>query len=201
MDTITIASIVEGDGEVQALPTLLRRIAYEQELWNGQFPRPIRVPRSKIVVPAQLTRYVQIAAEMVPGPGGVLVLLDADKDCPAELGPLLQEAAQKARPEMRVRVVVAHCEFENWLLAAASSLAGQKGLAAELDLPRQPESVRDAKGWLTKNMTTGHSYKPVVDQAGFVEIFDMDAARAVSDSFDKLRREVDYLLGRADQHG
>lgn len=192
---ITIASIVEGEGEVQAVPELLRRIAYDSEIWNGVFPRPIRVPRSKLAMPEHLARLVQAAAENVAGRGGVLVLLDADDDCPAKLGPLLQEAAQGARPDKRVRVVVANHEFENWFLAAGQSLAGKKGLADPLQLPAQPEGVRDAKGWLSRNMTTGHSYKPVVDQTGLVKIFDMQAARRASGSFNKLRREVDYLLG------
>ncbi|MCG5216727.1 hypothetical protein [Streptosporangium sp. KLBMP 9127] len=43
---ITIASIVEGDGEVSALPVLLRRITTELQVWNVRIPPPRRVPRT-----------------------------------------------------------------------------------------------------------------------------------------------------------
>jgi hypothetical protein len=44
----TIASIVEGDGEVGALPKLLHRIAAEIGVTSLHTERPIREPRGRI---------------------------------------------------------------------------------------------------------------------------------------------------------
>jgi hypothetical protein len=121
----TIASIVEGDGEVPALPKLLHRIAAEVGVPDLRTPTPMRIPRGKITISGGIERAVAAAALRVSGRGGVLVLLDADDDCPAEYGPLLLARATAARPDQQVFVVLANREFEAWFLAAAPSLAGQ----------------------------------------------------------------------------
>ena len=41
---VTIASIVEGDGEVRALPKLLHRIAADLGIAGLRTPDPVRVP-------------------------------------------------------------------------------------------------------------------------------------------------------------
>jgi hypothetical protein len=89
----TIASIVEGDGEVAALPRLLHRIASELGVAKPMTPNPMRVSRGKLTIAGGIERAVSAAALRVPGDGGVLVLLDADDDCPAQLGPQLAERA------------------------------------------------------------------------------------------------------------
>ena len=47
--------------------------------------------------------------------GGILILLDANGDCPAEIGPLVQWRARTASPGCRIEAVVAKCEYETWL--------------------------------------------------------------------------------------
>jgi hypothetical protein len=111
---VTIASIVEGDGEVRALPKLLHRIAAELGVGGLMTPTPMRVPRGKLTCPGGIERAVAALAIRVIGAGGVLVVLDADDDCPAELGPQLLLRARKARPDQRIAVVLANHEFEAW---------------------------------------------------------------------------------------
>jgi hypothetical protein len=89
----------------------------------------MRTPRGKITVGGGIERAVSAAALRVRSSGGVLVLLDADDDCPAEYGPALLARAKAARPDKQVAVVLAMREFEAWFLAAAPSLAGQFGPA------------------------------------------------------------------------
>src|SRR4051812_40708402 len=119
MEQITIASIVEGEGEVSGLPVLLRRIAAEMDVWDLTVPKPYRVPRSRLVKPDILSNAVSATAERVGARGGVLVLADADDDCPATLGPSLLSVAQTARPDRVVVVVLPNREFEAWFLASA----------------------------------------------------------------------------------
>lgn len=199
MTSITIASVVEGEGEVRALPVLLRRIAYDLGIWDAKFPTPYRLGRGKMMVPGALENLVQAQARRVIGAGGILVLLDADDACPARLGPEIRKRAQEARSDVRVAVVLPTREFEAWFLGGAASLAGRRGLPAPLAPHPDPESPRDAKGWLSQRIL-GHSYHPAVDQAAFAQEFDMTATRKSCPSFDKLWRDVEWLLGgkRAD---
>jgi hypothetical protein len=189
---VTVASVVEGDGEVPALPKVLHRIAADLGVVTLQTPRPMREPRGRIIRAGGIERLVEAAALRVPGDGGVIVLIDADDDCPAELGPQLLERARAVRPDKRIAVVLANREFEAWFMAAAPSLAGKYGFPGWLKAPDAPEKPRDCKGWIKR---TRGSYEPPVDQAPLASIFDMKLARQHSDSFDKFYRDVTGLLG------
>lgn len=191
---VTIASIVTGEGEIEAVPLLIRRIAHE--LAPGlhvHAPRPQRVPESRLVKPGELERRVEFAARQAPG---VLVVLDCDDGCPAQEGPALLRRAQAVRPSVPVEVVLARREFETWFLAAAESLAGRRGLLDTLVAPPEPEAIRGAKEWLRRHMKPGHAYREVLDQPKLTHAFDMSTARKRSDSFDVLFRRLTALIRR-----
>jgi hypothetical protein len=90
-------------------------------------------------------------------------------------------------------VVLAKCEFESWFLAAADSLRGRFGFPESLEVPKHPEEIRNAKGWLKDRRMT-RSYAPTIDQPRLTQYFDMRLARQRSDSFDKCYREITRLL-------
>jgi len=190
----TIASVVEGEGEVFALPKVLHRIAAELGVVGLQTPKPALIPRGKITCDGGVERAVLGEAKRVPGVGGVLVLLDADDDCPAQFGPHLLARARASRPDKRIAVVLANREFEAWFLAAAPSLAGQHDFAAVFPAPVDSERPRDCKGLLTKARPKGKPYKPIIDQRVFASLFDMKMARGNSPSFDKFYRDISWLL-------
>lgn len=192
----TIASVVEGEGELSALPILLRRLLHTSEVWNADILPPFHVDRGRLVRQGGIESAVDAQARRVPAgqPGGVLVLIDADDDCPAQLGPELLRRAEEARPDRRVAVVLANREFEAWFLAAAPSLGGRAGLADGLDAPANHETLRDCKGWLTHHRVDGSRYRPRVDQPRLADAMDLDQARSRSDSFDKFCRDITYLL-------
>jgi len=189
---IRIVAIVEGRGEVRAVPVLLRRIATSLGL-SVDVPRPIRVARQKIVKAGKLERAVELAARRAGQNGHVLVILDADDDCPAALAAELLQRATDARPDRQTCVVLAKSEYESWLLAAVGSIAGQRGIRSSVTPPGDPESVRDAKGWLSRHMSHGWSYRPTRDQAALTACFDLEAARDAP-SFEKLWRDVGKML-------
>lgn len=85
-------------------------------------------------------------------------------------------------------------EYDAWFLAAAESLAGQKGVKRDVVSPPEPEAVQDAKGWISKRMAPGRSYSPSTDQPALTAVFDMEVARKGAPSFDKLCRAVECLL-------
>ena len=124
---IRLGCIVEGHGEVEAIPVVVRRIAeQESPLSIVQIPTPIRISKGRLVKTGELERTVELAARLAGQPGGVLIVLDSDDDCPAEQGPALLARAVEARSDRPIAVVLAKREFEGWLLAAAESLRGQR---------------------------------------------------------------------------
>jgi Domain of unknown function (DUF4276) len=191
-----IACVVEGHGDIEAVPIVVRRIA-EQILPPVivQVTAPLRTPKSKLVKPGELERAVELAARRVAGGGGVLVVLDSDDDCPAQIGPALLARAAGVRNGLPVAVVVAKSEFESWFVAAAESIAGSVGLPVGLQAPVDPESIRGAKEWLTQWMIGTRSYSPTLDQPTLARQFDLVMARR-ADSFDKFHRETARLLAQ-----
>ena len=186
-----IAPIVEGHGEETAVPELIRRIAYEIGVFDVKVAKAIRVHRGERDNRSEGERGVRRGACKE---GAVLVLLDADGDCPAQLGPRLQLRAEAAAAGVAVSVVVAKEEFEAWFIAAAQSLRGQRGLAPNLLPPQDPEAIVGAKEWLTARRVDGQAYKETLDQVALAAVVDLGAARS-AESFDKFYREVVRLLG------
>ena len=190
-----IAAIVEGDGEVEAVPVLIRRIGLEvSPLAPPDVSRPIRVHRHRILKEGELERYVRLAAARVGDGGRIVILLDANGDCPAQHAPIILQRAREARSDVRIEVVLAKREYEAWFIAAIDSLAGIRGVLAGVSIPQDPETINGAKEWLRNQMSA--SYSPTADQTALTARFDMESARRRSPSFDKMWRAMVALLHR-----
>lgn len=189
-----VQAIVEGHGEVEGVPALLRRLFLERGV-HIDARKPIRTKRQLIIKPGELERAIELAARGCGPDGWILVLLDSDEDCPAELGPQLAQRVRTARADRRIAVVLAKVEFEAWLVAGAATLAGQRGLPEDLQAPDDPELIANPKAWLGERMRAGRgtAYSPTRDQAAFAARFDIVAARQSCPSFDKLCREVEMV--------
>jgi len=121
------------------------------------------------------------------------VMLDADDDCPRELGPDLKARAA-ASVGCPVEVILAKREFEAWFLGSVESLRGYRGIGADAASPPDVETIRGAKERLTSLMLGGRTYLPIDDQPAMAERFDMDRAAANSPSFRRLLEKVQRLL-------
>jgi hypothetical protein len=189
--TMRICPIVEGHGDVAAVPIVLRRIAEEVPSAQGiEVVRPIRIPKEKLVKGVELERATRLATLSLPDGGIVLVLLDCERPgCPANEGPALLRRVKAAAPNHDCVVVLAHQEFETWFLTAARSLAGFRGLPENLAPPQDPPAIRGAKEWLSRHMHGNPSYSETLDQPAFAAIMNLQEARQ-DDSFDKLWREI-----------
>jgi hypothetical protein len=191
--SLAVAAIVEGHAEVESVPLLLRRIFAQLGASDIQVARPFRVKRNRVVKPGELERAISQTIRDRSAVGGIMVLIDSDDDCPAQLGPHLLDRAKKVTP-LPVAVVLANREFECWFLGSKESLRGINGILENASALLNPENVRGAKEHLTRNMARGRRYLEVDDQATFVEKFDLNAARRSSRSFDKCFRETERLL-------
>jgi hypothetical protein len=195
MPSLAIACIVEGHGEVQAVPILIRRVAAVIDpALSIDVKSPLRVPRSTLIRHQELERAVELAARKTGGRGGILILVDSDDDCPAQLAPQLLARARKTRNDLPISVVLAKREFEAWFLASAESLRGQRGLPSNLTSPSDPESIRGAKEWIARHIRGGRTYSETLDQPALTALFDLNQATRRSDSFDKCVREITSLI-------
>ena len=192
--TVNIGCVVEGKGEVKAVPILIRRVAaiHCPEL-VPVITTPIRFPRNKVFKAGELEHAVGIAVRSIGRQGAILVILDSDNDCPAELAPTLLHRISPVFRNIPIAVVLAKHEFEAWFLAAAESLRGKRGLKSDIDPPDDPEAIRGAKEWLQERMQRGKTYRETSDQPAFAALFDLEKARQ-TDSFDKCYRDIVRLL-------
>lgn len=192
-----IVPIVEGHGETQAVPLLLRRFCAEKNP-NAFFEinKPLRVKAGSFLNDeSYFRRHVLLAAAKAAQENGlVLILLDCEDDCPAEVGPRLLDKARSVRSDMEYLVVLAYREYESWFIAAAESLRGHYGLPDDLSPPSDFETIRAAKEWLGRRMS---GYDPLNHQASFTSQIDLEQASA-SRSFRRFRERIHGYLNRFD---
>lgn len=194
--TPSIVPIVEGHGEVESVPILLRRIALR--VAPGLFARvnpPTRIKIGSFLNDGEyFGRYVSLAAAKARQTGGlVLILLDCDDDCPAALGPQILARAQGVCSDVPYVVALAHREFEGWFIAALESLREFGGFSGNIEKPVDPEVFRDAKGWIRARRPAG--YDPMIDQAAFTTTFDLNEA-TLAPSFARLLRHLEAYFRR-----
>ena len=163
--------LVEADGDVQAVPSLVGRLLQElPDEHQGQLfldNAPMKVGGLHQITgrnrQGDLTRHLGNAAKR-PKLGAALLILDGDADrfegqpfCAVEAARTLAERAKAAGAGTRFSfaVVFLRQEYESLLLAVFDQLPG---LRSGVDSPSAPEEApRDAKGWLHENLEDGYT--------------------------------------------
>lgn len=192
---MTIQPIVEGHGEVAAVPVLLRRLQAESRAYGIRIGKPIRQHRSQLCQEQTLRRAVRLAL-LQPDCCAILILFDSHDACPRDLAPLVQGWAREEAGDRPCAVVLAHREYEAWFLAAIESLRGRRGILPDAAAHPEPETPRDAKAELEARMLPGRSYSETADQAALSAKFDMAAAYARCRSFRHMISAFGFLLAR-----
>jgi hypothetical protein len=188
-----IVPIVEGHAEQESVAVLVRRGLERLGALHVQVSRPFRLPKSRMERQGELPRAIQLASADRPGAQALLVLCDADDDCPVTLARLLRDHA-KGATDKPVCVVVAERELEAWFLGAKRSLRGVRGIRSDAESHAAPQSVRGAKERLSSNMAAGRRYLEVDDQPALAAKVDFEEARQACSSFDKFLRDVEELI-------
>ena len=189
-----IVPIFEGHGELRAIPILVRRILEAQGILTGvQVLKAIREHRGTLLKQGGVERLAQAARRKARSEARVLVVLDADDDCAATLGPQLQGRLERELGNNAAAAVLPVREYENWLIANASALSSDSAFRDRISPPGNPETISDAKRWLSERRTDRHSYRPTIDQARLTELVDLEIVRQRCPSFDKFWREVERL--------
>ena len=202
---LIVAPVVEGHGEERSVRTLFDRIG--RELLGLEYVgtcKPVRKPRTALVSErsADLFKAVGLSAlnlkaaldrDPVGASGLVLVLIDANGDCPAELGPELHDRAVAARSDVPVRVALAVREYETWFAAAADSLGAYLTLRDGEVAPAAPEASKQRKKWVEDRYTGGGDakYSETVDQPSMTAAMDLAVVRDRCPSFARLCRVLE----------
>lgn len=188
-----IQPIVEGHGEVSAVPELLRRLLQQSGAHEIGVGKPIRRTRSELVQESGLRKSVRLAL-LRPDTGAVLILFDSDDDCPKQLAPQIEAWAKSEAGTVPCAVVIAHREYEAWFLAAVESLRNRRGIRADALQHPNPESPRNAKKEIELRMHAGASYSETIDQAPLTALFDMRSAYAHCRSFRRMTNAFGLLV-------
>jgi hypothetical protein len=194
-----LVCVIEGHGERDAAPVLCNRVMRGLLHVNDWYvdEDPVRHPRSLLVDekgaaprrppnldPRGLPRALALAAAR--DPAAILVLCDADDDCPVTWGPAVPSTVLAKRGPIPARGVMACREYESWLLWAFPAAEQERAKAVN------PESApRDAKKALEKLVP---GYTPPTHQLEQTRRLDLAAVWALSDSFDKFVRSIAVLL-------
>ncbi|HEY6328944.1 MAG TPA: DUF4276 family protein [Blastocatellia bacterium] len=194
----SLVPIVEGAGDASAVPVLLRKIL------GGLGRYDIAVARAKnangrgnLDKADGLERFIRYAWKE-PDCGAIVVLVDADKECPAELARSYSERIANVGLLFPVVIVCAKRGYETWLVASFETIIGR-----DLEVtpgPRPDEAPHDAElvpspaAWITKRMPKGRSYKKSIDQEAMTHRLDVATASARSRSFRRLVHAVEQAI-------
>jgi len=189
--------IVEGYGDIQAVPILLRRILEHHNIFDVKVLSPHKrgdLPKIK----ANFDNYFKME---IKENAAILLLIDFDCAscvCVADEAVQLYQKAHAIRAEWPFKVAFMVKEFETLFLAEANaSRSVLKQIPKNKAFPDAPESIRDAKGWLSKAMPSGYAYKETVHQVKLAAAVNLERLRESSASFRHLEKSVLGLVGGA----
>ncbi|WP_140847812.1 DUF4276 family protein [Paracoccus sp. FO-3] len=192
-----IFPIVEGHGEVDAVPLLVRRVLHEELLiFDCSIITPYRLPRSKIgKFDDDLLKAVQFGGlKIAGGAGGVMIVADADDDCPAEMHGRFIEFCNQNGFNFPVSFVLANREYEAWFIACGENMRAHEWVRNDAPSHDQAETIRGAKGFFDREiLIEGRTYSETVDQSKFTAQIDLSVVRGRCRSFRKLLAEVERL--------
>lgn len=201
MSRLRVAPVVEGQGEDRCIRGLLQRIW--SEIVGGEYihvEKPSRHPGSWLKLEDGLRAAVRKALGKLSVPREphdpclVLVLVDADGDCPSIRGPQLLSWAKEVDRRIDTACVVVNVEYETWFVAAAESLQDYLELRESESIPDDPEGQGCKTHWIEQRFRdrAGHrEYQKARDQPRMTAAMDLALCRRRSRSFDKLCRELE----------
>jgi len=193
-----LVPIVEGAGEVNAVPNLLYKILHAQHCYDILIDRPLNANGvGNLTKPNGVEGFVQTAA-LRPDCGAILILVDADKECALERPRDFSRRLQAIGVRFPVVIVAAKRMYENWILASVETLRGQAlsdgtCLREELMLFEDIET-RNGKGELKNWLPEGRAYNEPVDQVAFTQLVEVTLVHPRSRSFQRLWHAVEEAI-------
>ena len=184
-----------------ALPSQLTRILSEKygrgDVLVAQGRRGVVKAKGRQTLERRLDKFLGHAQNR-PDCAAVLIVVDADDDCPVELAARLAERCSRIGGRFPVQIVCACRSYEAWLLASLETIRGRRGIPDAATLPADAENIPDPKRWLTEQMPPGQVYKPTTHQPSLSGAIDPCLAHRRSRSFRRLCHALEQLVEAMD---
>lgn len=198
-----IVPIVEGPGEVEAVPALLWKLLAERERYDIQIGEPQNAHGcGNLTAPGGLEKFVKNAWTKRDC-GAVLILMDAEEQCAMQLASEFSRRILAMGVRFTVATVIAKSEYEAWFLASLETIAGEKlgkrqCLPAGLSYSDNVEDRVGVKGWITRQLSEERIYKETLDQVAMTRLLDPVKARERSRSFCRLCHTLEQVVEAID---
>ena len=197
----TIVPIVEGPGDVAAFPPLLVKILQQvncrSDVIVAHGKGSVVNAQNKQKLEKHLEKFLR-HAQNKPDCGAIIVLVDADDDCPVIRFEQMTHRCCQAGLQVPVQVVYAHRMYESWFLASIETIRGRHGISEEASLEVAVETVGSPKKWLSDRMPHGSTYKETTHQVSLSKEIDLDMACEKSRSFRRLCHALEQLVAEID---
>lgn len=191
----TLLPIVEGHGDIQAVPVLIRRILQHHNIFDIEVLNPHKrgdLPKIK----ANFDNYFKIA---IKDKAAIIWIIDFDCatcDCVASESSQLYQRANAIYAGWPFRVAFMVKEFETLFLSEPDATRSiLKEIPKKTTFPENPETIRGAKEWLSNAMPSGYAYKETVHQVKLSAVVDLDCLRKSSASYRHLEKSILSLVG------
>lgn len=186
--------IVEGDGDIGAARLLVQRILEKHQIFDIELPRPHKRGEYPSVARHFDNFFLAAIKEKAP----ILWVLDFDAKeytCPvAEANALLGRAAS-LRPDWPIKIAFLVKEYETLFLHdEAATRSVFTDIPKNAAFPANPETIRGAKEWLSKQRPSGKAYKETVHQEKITARLNLENLREKSRDFAHLERAVISLI-------
>ena len=179
--------IVEGQGDAQAVPLLVRRLLAEHGLHHVQTTSP----QISGGLDKARKRFVDYLRYGLKNECPILWVLDCDDKvdgqhgCPVaharDLHNLVAQLSLETMPA--IEFALFSREFESLFLAEQQALKSYYGLAPDKAIPEGASRRRDAKGEISRLLPKSSAYKETVDQAKLASRLYLAICRDVSRDF------------------
>ncbi|MBX9791612.1 MAG: DUF4276 family protein [Pirellulales bacterium] len=201
--------MVEGEGDVQAIPALAKRVL--KDCFGSQCELRVSLNSIRVGNLANLAghrvetwlRQLQLSIRVRERIAGIVLLLDGDtkwttdlagkkiRFCPGIAARLLAAESRKVGggDVFSVAIVFACPEFESWLIAGRAGFAGE--LKPDVEPPVEVETIRDAKKWL--RLARHDGYRPTLHQLALANGASLDGMRTLR-SFRRFEKTLKLLV-------
>ena len=190
----TLLPIVEGHGDIKAVPVLIRRILEH----HNHFDVEVLFPHKRGDLPKIKANFDNCFKMAIKEKAAVIWIIDFDCatcDCVAEEAAQLYQRANTIYAGWPFKVAFMVKEFETLFLSEPDATRSVlKEIPKTTAFPEDPETIRGAKEWLSRAMPSGYAYKETVHQAKLAAAVDLDYLRTSSASYRHLEKSILSLV-------
>jgi hypothetical protein len=186
-----LLAIVEGEGDAKAVPLLIRNILHANHIYDYK----LLPTQWRKEYPAVVKNFDKIFKAALKENAPILWVMDFDAkgcNCPYEAAQKLLDRAAELRPGWPIAIAFLVKEYEVLFLHDEETTRKFfPDSAKHTPFPSSPETKRDAKEWIKKQLPT---YKETVHQEKITAQLNLDLLRQKSKDFAHLERAILKLI-------